>query len=56
MNNAELIEYALSFFQEFIKGVDYIKNDNPENLEHNLNNLKNKAIRSYDFIKYHKNN
>ena len=49
----ELIGYSLSFFDEIIKGIDRIKLDDIENLEHNLINLKNKVKRSYDFINHY---
>lgn len=54
MTKDELINYSLDFFQEFINGFKYVKLDKPEMLEHDLNNLKAKAIRSYDFIKHYK--
>lgn len=55
MKYEKLIDYSIDFFEEFIKAFDYINlNDDIKNLEHNLNILKNKAIRSRDFIKHYK--
>ena len=53
MTQDELLEYSLGFFEGLIKQFDLIDYDDPETLKHNLENIKNKAIRSYDFIKHY---
>ena len=58
MSKDELIELSLGFFECFINRFQYIEKHLHSNdidlMEHNLNNLKGEAIRSYDFIKYYK--
>lgn len=54
MTKDELIELAMGFFECFIDRFNYVHLDKPEMLEHDLNNIKGEAIRSYDFIKHYK--
>lgn len=53
MTQDELIEYLLEFFQELIKQFDSIDYNDTETLKHNLENIKNAAICSYDFINHY---
>lgn len=55
MTQDELVEYSLRFFEGLIKQFDSIDYDDPETLKHNLENIKNKVIRSYNFINHYKN-